>query len=176
MDKKRYGELEPWLTTRAVPDPRLLVWRMDEQGIERCLLLPDTSGGVVEGLMANNVAMAHKVFHAFISGWMTTGASRIGSDSTPRRTFLSSTRSLPAQELDFVLARGARIDRCGQHTLTERSPLTGLDPFGLGSMKPLSCGLPPSAGPDDYDVAFRHCGAPTAFRPGVPGHAGSRAT
>jgi predicted TIM-barrel fold metal-dependent hydrolase len=157
MDKKRYGELEPLADNPAYQDRDARLSVMDEQGIERCLLFP-TLGVGVEGLMANNVAMAHKVFHAFNlwldDDWGFSYLDRIYA--APHIPLLDP--ELAAQELDFVLARGARLIALRPAPANGRSPADPVwDPFWsrINEAK-VPVAYHASAGPDDYDVAFRH--------------------
>ena len=154
MDKQRYGELEPISPAYRDRDVRLSV--MDEQGVDRCLLFP-TLGVGVEGLMSRDVEMAYNVFHAFNlwldDDWGFDYRNRIYA--APHIPLLDP--DLAARELDDLLARGARIIALRPSPANGRSPADPVwDPFWARINE---AGVPvayhASAGPDDYDVAFR---------------------
>jgi predicted TIM-barrel fold metal-dependent hydrolase len=108
--------------------------------------------------MANNVAMAHKVFHAFNlwldDDWGFSYLDRIYA--APHIPLLDP--ELAAQELDFVLARGARLIALRPAPANGRSPADPVwDPFWSRINEAnVPVAYHASAGPDDYDVAFRH--------------------
>lgn len=153
--KQRYGELEPIAPAYRDRDVRLRM--MDEQGVDRCLLFP-TLGVGVEGLMSHDVEMAYKVFHAFNlwldDDWGYAYKNRI--HAAPHIPLLDP--QLAARELDAVLGRDAALIELRPGPANGRSPADPVwDPFWARIDE---SGVPvayhASAGPDDYDVAFRH--------------------
>jgi predicted TIM-barrel fold metal-dependent hydrolase len=154
MDKQRYGELEPISPAYRDRDARLAV--MDEQGVDRCLLFP-TLGVGVEGLMSHNVKMAYEVFHAFNlwldDDWGFGYRDRIYA--APHIPLLDP--ELAARELDHVLARGARLVALRPAPANGRSAADPVwDPFWARlDEASVPVAYHASAGPDDYDVAFR---------------------
>lgn len=154
MAKQRYGELEPISSAYRDRDARLRV--MDEQGVDRCLLFP-TLGVGVEGMMRREVEMAYKVFHAFNlwleEDWGFAYQNRIYA--APHIPLLDP--DLAAREVDHVLSRGARVITLRPGPANGRSPADpAWDPFWARINE---AGVPvayhASAGPDDYDLAFK---------------------
>ena len=81
---------------------------MDEHGVEQCFLFP-TLGDCVEGLMADDPAMAAKAFHAYNlwleDDWGYGYKNRLWSPA-----YISMLDpELAADELEFVTNRGAKI-------------------------------------------------------------------
>lgn len=153
--RERYGELEP--ISPAYRDRAARLRAMDEQGVERCLLFP-TLGVGVEGFMSRDVAMAYKVFHAF-NLWLDDDwgfAHRNRIYAAPHIPLLDP--HLAAQELDSVLERGAKVIALRPGPANGRSPADPVwDPFWARIDEArVPVAFHASAGPDDYDVAFRH--------------------
>jgi predicted TIM-barrel fold metal-dependent hydrolase len=154
MAKQRYGELEPISSAYRDREARLRV--MDEQGVDRCLLFP-TLGVGVEGMMRRDVDIAYKVFHAFNlwleEDWGFAYQNRIYA--APLIPLLDP--ELAAREVDHVLSRGARLIALRPGPANGRSPADpAWDPFWARINE---AGVPvayhASAGPDDYDLAFK---------------------
>ena len=101
----RFGELEPLPDQYRDRDARLRT--MDEQGVERAVFFP-TLGVGIDGLNADNVQMTYKLFRAF-NLWLDDdwGFNRDGRIyAAPFIPMLDP--QLACEELDFVLARGAK--------------------------------------------------------------------
>jgi predicted TIM-barrel fold metal-dependent hydrolase len=152
--KERYGELEPLPDAYRVREARLDV--MDEQGLERCLLFP-TLGVGIEGLVADDVDMAYRVFHAF-NRWLEDDWG-FGADGrlygVPYIPMLDPGRA--AAELDDVLDRGARMVAVRPGPANGRSPADPVwDPFwSRVDDAAVPVAYHAYAGPDAYDDAFR---------------------
>lgn len=105
-DKARYGELEPLSAAYRERGARLEV--MDEQGVERAVLLPTLAVGI-EGLNPDNPRMTYKLFHAF-NRWLEDDWGFDYNDriyAVPAIPVLDP--DLAAAELESVLARGAKF-------------------------------------------------------------------
>lgn len=157
MDKQRYGELEPIANYPAYQDRDVRLKVMEEQGLERAFLFP-TLGVGVEGLMAHDAEMAYKVFHAFNlwldDDWGFSYQDRIYA--APHIPLL--VPELAARELDFVLERGARLIALRPAPANGRSAADPVwDPFWARINEAnIPVAYHASAGPDEYDIAFRH--------------------
>jgi predicted TIM-barrel fold metal-dependent hydrolase len=127
FDNTRYGELEPLPAPYRNRDERLEV--MDRQGVERCFLFP-TLGDCVEGLMHDNVPMAYKAFHAF-NLWLEEDWGYGYQDRLYAPPYIPMLDpELAAQELDFVLNKGARLVSLRPGPAGGRSPADPVwDPF-----------------------------------------------
>jgi len=106
FSKSQYGQLEPLPDAYRNRDVRLDV--MDEQGVEQCFLFP-TLGDCVEGLMHDDPVVGHKAFHAYNlwleDDWGYGYKGRLWSP--PYIPMLDP--ELAADELEFVVNRGAKI-------------------------------------------------------------------
>jgi predicted TIM-barrel fold metal-dependent hydrolase len=152
--KARYGELEPIPPAYRNREARLAV--MDEQGVERCLLFP-TLGVGVEGLVSRDVPMAYKVFRAF-NRWLDDDWGFEHKDriyAAPHIPLLDP--DLAAQELDRVLADGAKVITLRPGPANGRSPADPVwDPFWSRIDEArVPVAYHAYAGPDDYDQAFK---------------------
>jgi predicted TIM-barrel fold metal-dependent hydrolase len=117
--KSQYGQLEPLPDAYRNRDVRLDV--MDEHGVEQCFLFP-TLGDCVEGLMMDDPAMGHKAFHAYNlwleDDWGYGYKNRLWSP--PYIPLLDP--ELAADELEFVVGRGAKIVSVRPGPAAGRSP------------------------------------------------------
>jgi predicted TIM-barrel fold metal-dependent hydrolase len=101
-----FAELDPIHVEYRDRDARLA--RMDEQGVERCFLLP-TLGLTVEHLMKDDVEMTYDNLHAF-NRWLEEDWGFAYQDriyAPPLLSLLDVGRAV--QELEWVLGRGARV-------------------------------------------------------------------
>jgi predicted TIM-barrel fold metal-dependent hydrolase len=154
-DPRRYeGVLEPLPLHCRDRDARLAV--MDRQGLEKAWMFP-TLGVGVEGLNADNVPMTYKLFHAFNQwlddDWGFDHEGRIlGAPAIP---VLDPLRAV--EELEFVLARGARLIVLRPGPANGRSPADPVwDPFWARVQEadiPVAYHI--YTGTDAYDDAFR---------------------
>jgi predicted TIM-barrel fold metal-dependent hydrolase len=124
---RQYGELEPLPNAYRDREERLAV--MDGQGVEKTFLFP-TLGDCVEHLMHDNIPMAYAVFHAFNEwldeDWGFNYQERLYSP--PYIPMLDP--ELAVKELDFVLARGAKVMSIRPGPAVGRSPADPVwDPF-----------------------------------------------
>jgi predicted TIM-barrel fold metal-dependent hydrolase len=126
-ESARYGELEPLPAAYRDRSARLDV--LDQQGVERCFLFP-TLGDCVEGLMHDNVPIAYKAFHAF-NLWLEEDWGYGYKDRLYAPPYIPMLDpELAAQELDFVLNKGARLVSLRPGPAGGRSPAdTAWDPF-----------------------------------------------
>ena len=94
---------------------------MDEQGVEQCFLFP-TLGDCVEGLMMDDPEVGHKAFHAYNlwleDDWGYGYKGRLWSP--PYIPMLDP--ELAADELEFVVNRGAKIVSVRPGPAAGRSP------------------------------------------------------
>jgi predicted TIM-barrel fold metal-dependent hydrolase len=148
-----YGELEPLPEHYHNRDARLVV--MDGQGVEQAVFFP-TLGVGIEGLNPGDVHMTYKLFHAFNlwldEDWGFDHAGRIyGAPYIP-----VLDPGLATEELDFVLARGARIITLRPGPASGRSPAdTSWDPFWARVQEAgIVAAYHGYAGPDEYQQAF----------------------
>jgi predicted TIM-barrel fold metal-dependent hydrolase len=127
FDVARYGQLEPIPAPYRDRYERLAV--MDDQGVERCFLFP-TLGDCVEGLLHDNVQMAYKVFHAF-NLWLEEDWGYGYHDRLYAPPYIPMLDpELAAQELEFVLNKGARLVSLRPGPAGGRSPADPVwDPF-----------------------------------------------
>jgi len=127
FDKSRYGELEPLPAAYRNRDERIEV--LDSQGVERCFLFP-TLGDCVEGLLHDNVPVAYKAFHAF-NLWLEEDWGYNYKDRLHAPPYIPMLDpELAAQELDFVLNKGARLVSLRPGPAAGRSPADPVwDPF-----------------------------------------------
>jgi predicted TIM-barrel fold metal-dependent hydrolase len=127
VDKARYGELEPLPAHYQDRDARLLV--MDEQQLDRAFLFPTLAVGI-EGLNPDQVPMTYKVFRAF-NEWLDDDWGYVYRDrlyAAPAIPVLDP--ALATEELDRVLARGARLITLRPGPANGRSPADPVwDPF-----------------------------------------------
>ncbi len=127
VEKARYGELEPLPAHYQDRDARLAV--MDEQHLERAFLFPTLAVGI-EGLNPTEVPMTYKVFRAF-NEWLDEDwgfAYRDRLYAAPAIPVLDPT--LATEELDRVLARGARLITLRPGPANGQSPADpAWDPF-----------------------------------------------
>jgi predicted TIM-barrel fold metal-dependent hydrolase len=151
--QSKYGELEPLPDHYRDREARLLV--MDEQGVERAVFFP-TLGVGIEGLNPDDVRMTYKLFHSFNlwldEDWGFDHAGRIYA--APYIPVLDP--QLAAEELDFVLSRGARIVVMRPGPANGRSPAdTSWDPFWARiDESGVVAAYHGYAGPDQYRQAF----------------------
>jgi predicted TIM-barrel fold metal-dependent hydrolase len=104
--RSQYGQLEPLPDAYRNRDVRLDV--MDQHGVEQCFLFP-TLGDCVEGLMTDDAVVGHKAFHAY-NLWLEDDWGYGYKDrlwSPPYIPMLDP--ELAADELEFVVNRGAKI-------------------------------------------------------------------
>ena len=149
----RYGDVEPLPDQYRNREARLRV--MDQQGVERAVFFP-TLGVGIEGLNPDDVRMTYKIFRAF-NLWLDDdwGFARDGRIyAAPYIPVLDPL--LATEELDFVLARGARIVRMRPGHANGRSPADpAWDPFWA---RVNEAGIIASyhgyAGPDEYQRMF----------------------
>ena len=81
---------------------------MDGQGVERAVFFP-TLGVGIDGLNANNVRMTYKLFHAF-NLWLDDDWGFNHVDRIYAAPFIPMLDpQLACDELDAVLARGAKV-------------------------------------------------------------------
>jgi predicted TIM-barrel fold metal-dependent hydrolase len=127
VEKARYGELEPLPAHYQDRDARLSV--MDEQRLDRAFLFPTLAVGI-EGLNPTHVPMTYKVFRAF-NDWLDDDwgfAYRDRLYAAPAIPVLDP--ELATEELDRVLARGARLITLRPGPANGRSPADpSWDPF-----------------------------------------------
>ena len=127
VDKARYGELEPLPAHYQDRDARLRV--MDEQHLDRAFLFPTLAVGI-EGLNPTQVPMTYKVFRAF-NEWLDDDWGFVYRDrlyAAPAIPVLDP--ALATEELDRVLARGARLITLRPGPANGRSPADPTwDPF-----------------------------------------------
>jgi predicted TIM-barrel fold metal-dependent hydrolase len=104
--KSQYGQLEPLPAAYRDRDVRLAV--LDDQGVEQCFLFP-TLGDCVEGLMMDDPVVGHKAFHAY-NLWLEDdwGYGYKGRLWSPPYIPMLDPK-LAADELEFVVNRGAKI-------------------------------------------------------------------
>jgi predicted TIM-barrel fold metal-dependent hydrolase len=104
--KSPYGQLVPLPDAYRDRDARLDV--MDEQGVEQCFLFP-TLGDCVEGLMTDDPEIGHKAFHAY-NLWLEDdwGYGYKGRLWSPPYIPMLDPQ-LAADELEFVVGRGAKV-------------------------------------------------------------------
>jgi predicted TIM-barrel fold metal-dependent hydrolase len=117
--KSSYGELEPLPSAYRDRDVRIDV--MDEQGVEQCFLFP-TLGDCVEGLMMDDPVVGHKAFHAY-NLWLEDdwGYGYQGRLWSPAYIPMLDP-DLAADELEFVVNRGAKIVSVRPGPAAGRSP------------------------------------------------------
>jgi predicted TIM-barrel fold metal-dependent hydrolase len=127
VDKARYGELEPLPAHYQDRDARLRV--MDDQQLDRAFLFPTLAVGI-EGLNPDRVPITYKVFRAF-NEWLDDDwgyAYRDRLYAAPAIPVLDPI--LATEELDRVLARGARLITLRPGPANGRSPADpSWDPF-----------------------------------------------
>ena len=126
-DAQRYGQLEQLPDGYRHAEARIPM--LDEQGVEKCLLFP-TLADCVEGLMQHDPAICYRVFHAFNlwleEDWGYNFEGRI--IGAPYIPMLDPV--LAAQELDVVLAKGAKAISLRPGPANGRSPADpSWDPF-----------------------------------------------
>ena len=129
---------------------------MDDQGLERAFLFP-TLGVGIEGLNAHDAPMTYRVFHAF-NRWLEEDwgfAYRDRVYAAPHIPMIDP--ALAVQELDDLLARGARLIALRPGPAYGRSPADPVwNPFWARLQE---AGIPAAyhayAGPDEYDQSFR---------------------
>jgi predicted TIM-barrel fold metal-dependent hydrolase len=126
-DLSRYGQLEALPAHYQDRDARLRV--MDEQHLERAFLFPTLAVGI-EGLNPNQLDMTYKVFRAF-NEWLDDDWGFSYGDrlySAPAIPVLDP--ALATEELDRVLARGAKLIALRPGPANGRSPADPVwDPF-----------------------------------------------
>ena len=117
--KSTYGELEPLPSAYRDRDVRIDV--MDGQGVEQCFLFP-TLGDCVEGLMMDDPVVGHKAFHAY-NLWLEDdwGYGYKGRLWSPAYIPMLDPE-LAADELEFVVNRGAKIVSVRPGPAAGRSP------------------------------------------------------
>ena len=127
FDTRRYGELGPLPEEYQHREARLKV--MDEQGVEKNFLFP-TLGDCVEHYMSDDPAMAYAVFHAF-NQWLDEDWSYNFEDRLYAPPYIPMLDpELAAKELDFVLAKGAKVVSIRPGPAGGRSPADPVwDPF-----------------------------------------------
>jgi predicted TIM-barrel fold metal-dependent hydrolase len=127
FDSARYGELEPIPSAYRNRDDRLAA--LDDQGVEKCFLFP-TLGDCVEGLFHDNVPLAYEAFHAF-NLWLEDDWGYGYRDRLYAPPYIPVLDpELAVKELDFVLAKGARIVSLRPGPAGGRSPADPVwDPF-----------------------------------------------
>lgn len=162
-ERDRSGPFDTWRqegTLEQLPrhyqdrDARLAV--MDEQGLEKAWMFPTLAVGI-EGLNAHDVRMTYKLFHAFNRwleedwGWAYQDRL-IGAAAIPVLDPVLAT-----EELESVLARGARMVVLRPGPANGRSPADPVwDPFWARVQDadvPVTYHI--HAGADAYDEAFR---------------------
>ena len=152
-DKRIFGELVPLPPEYQNRDVRLAV--MDEQGVEKAIFFP-TLGVGIEGLNPNRVELTYKLFHAFNlwldEDWGFSYKDRILG--APHIPMLDPLRA--AAELDFVLAKGAKIVSCRPGPAGGRSPADpAWDPFWARvNESGVVVAYHGYAGPDEYEKSF----------------------
>lgn len=126
-DKARYGDLEPLPPHYRERDARLRV--MDEQNLERAILLPTLAVGV-EGLNPDQVHLTYKAFHSF-NRWLEHEWGFAYQDrlfGVPAIPVLDPVEA--AKELESVLSRGAKFVVLRPGPANGRSPADpSWDPF-----------------------------------------------
>jgi predicted TIM-barrel fold metal-dependent hydrolase len=149
-----YGQLEPLRDEYRQRDARLDV--MDEHGVEQCFLFP-TLGDCVEGLMLDDPVMGHKAFHAYNlwleDDWGYGYKNRLWSP--PYIPVLDA--ELAADELEFVVNRGAKIVSVRPGPAAGRSPADpAFDRFwSIANEAKVFVAYHAYAGPTVYDAAFK---------------------
>jgi predicted TIM-barrel fold metal-dependent hydrolase len=117
--RSQYGQLEPLPDAYRDRDVRIDV--MDEQGVEQCFLFP-TLGDCVEGIMMEDPVMGHKAFHAFNlwqeDDWGYGYRNRLWSPAY----IPMLDPELAADELVFVVNRGAMVVSVRPGPAAGRSP------------------------------------------------------
>jgi predicted TIM-barrel fold metal-dependent hydrolase len=154
FDSWRQGGLEPLPAHYQDRDARLAV--MEQQGLEQAWMFPTLAVGI-EGLNPQNLRMTYKVFRAFNlwleEDWGWAYKNRlIGAAAIPVLDPVLAT-----EELDFVLARGARMIVLRPGPANGRSPADpAWDPFWA---RVQDADIPVTyhihAGGDSYDEVFR---------------------
>lgn len=153
-DSRANGGLEPLPAYYQNRDARLQV--MDEQGLEKAFLYPTLAVGI-EGLNADNPRLTYKLFHAF-NQWLEDDWGYAYNDRLYGAAAIPVLDpGLATEELDFVLARGARIIVLRPGPANGRSPADpAWDPFWSRIQDadiPVAYHI--HAGGDSYDDAFR---------------------
>jgi predicted TIM-barrel fold metal-dependent hydrolase len=114
-----FGELVPLPDEYRHKDARLAV--LDEQNLEKCFLFP-TLGDCVEGLMHDDPVMGHKAYHAF-NLWLEDDWGYHYRDRLYAPPYIPVLDpELAADELEFVLNKGARIVSVRPGPAAGRSP------------------------------------------------------
>ena len=127
FESARYGELEPIPPAYRNRDERLAA--LDDQGVEKCFLFP-TLGDCVEGMFHDNIPLAYEAFHAF-NLWLEEDWGYGYRDRLYAPPYIPVLDpELAVKELDFVLAKGARIVSIRPGPAGGRSPADPVwDPF-----------------------------------------------
>ena len=126
-DVERYGQLEQLPDGYRFGEARIPM--LDEQNVEKALLFP-TLGDCVEGLMQHDPRICYKVFHAF-NLWLEEDWGYHLEDRIYGAPYIPMLDpQLAAEELDFLLAKGARAISLRPGPADGRSPAcTTWDPF-----------------------------------------------
>jgi predicted TIM-barrel fold metal-dependent hydrolase len=162
----RYGELEPLPDHYRNRAARLRV--MDEQGVERAAFFP-TLGVGIEGLNADDVRITYKLFRAF-NLWLDDDWGFNRDDRIYAAPYIPVLDPLlAAAELDFVLARGARIVVMRPGPANGRSPADpAWDPFWSRLNEAgIVAAYHGYAGPDEYQKTFAALWQRHGMRDGV---------
>ncbi len=127
FDTRRYGELEQLPEEYRHRDARLA--KMDEQGVEKNFLFP-TLGDCVEHYMVNDPKMAYDVFHSF-NLWLEEEWGYAYDDRLYAPPYIPMLDpEMAAEELDVVLAKGAKVVSIRPGPAAGRSPADPVwDPF-----------------------------------------------
>ena len=122
-----YGELVPLPAAYRDRDVRLDV--LDDQGVEACFLFP-TLGDCVEGLMMDDPEMGHRAFHAF-NLWLDEDWGYHYKERLFAPPYIPMLDpQLATEELECVLAKGARVVSVRPGPAAGRSPADPVwDPF-----------------------------------------------
>src|SRR5215469_7051467 len=153
FSKSQYGELVPLPQAYRHKDARVAV--LDTQDVERCFLFP-TLGDCVEGLMADDPATGHKVFHAF-NLWLDDDWGYHYKDRLYAAPYIPVLDpQLAADELEFVVSKGARIVSVRPAPFAGRSPADpAFDRFwSIANEAEILVAFHAFAGPTAYSEAF----------------------
>jgi predicted TIM-barrel fold metal-dependent hydrolase len=125
--KSRYGQLVPLPPEYRHKEERLAV--LDEQNVQACFLFP-TLGDCVEGLMMDDPTMGHKAFSAY-NEWLDEDWGYHYKERLFAPPYIPMLDpQLAADELDKVLAKGAKIVSVRPGPAAGRSPADpAWDPF-----------------------------------------------
>jgi predicted TIM-barrel fold metal-dependent hydrolase len=119
FSKSRYGELEPLPDAYRNKEARIEV--LDQQNVEKCFLFP-TLGDCVEGLMMDDPVMGHKAFHAY-NLWLEEDWGYGYQDRLYAPPYIPVLDpQLAADELEFVVNKGAKLVSVRPGPAAGRSP------------------------------------------------------